>query len=116
MRPRAVSPCGSAQVRPYGPARSDGHDFLRLCLDRLVDLLDLLVCLFLKIILQIRQLILRDLILQLLESLVGVPADVSDGNLRRLALFLDLLGKLFSSLLCQAPGRSDGSPFHPSSG
>ena len=49
---------------------SDGQDILRLLIDHLVNLLDLLIRFLLKIVLKIRDLVLRDLILQLFEWLI----------------------------------------------
>ena len=66
----------------------------------LVDLFDILIGELLNVIFQLFDLILGYVAaFQLLEGIVCIAADVADCNLRALAFFLYLFGKIFSAVL-----------------
>src|SRR5690606_442595 len=83
--------------------RSDRHQFLFLGLDHLVDVLDRLVGDLLDLVLGAAHVVLADLLFlqQVLDLLVGVAADVADGDLGVLALAGHDLGQLTAALLGQ---------------
>ena len=78
---------------------SDLHDLLVLVGASIVDELDVLVGQLLGLVFQLLLVVLGDLagLLHGLELIHGVAADVTDGDLGLLALFLDLLGQLLAA-------------------
>src|SRR6478672_2213935 len=88
---------------PSAAGRSDGHQFLFLALDHLVDVLDRAVGDLLDIGLGAARLVLGDLLFlqQSLDLGVGIAADVADRNLRVLALAVHDLGEVAAAFFGQ---------------
>ena len=79
------------------------HEFLFLDAASIIDLLDILVGNILKILFSLLLIVFGDLgiLLQLLDIVHSITADVADGNLAVFAVLLDLLDQFLTTFLGQ---------------